>query len=208
MDTGAGFNECVVTWLACMNDDDCKSLNGASSTFLCVESVPGGGKHCILKEEFAGTNCADATTDCPAGFICTDAGPFAPRMTHGECRLPCGADLGCPVRGGIPHVCLRGGDGGCYPTSFALPCASDADCMPELHCLPVLPDDHSVIDSPMICTMTCTTDAQCDANPLIRGGAFCRQDEQLCRMAGYGGTSCQSGAECISTMCATGTCTD
>jgi hypothetical protein len=209
LDAGGGFNECVVTWLACNEDKDCKLLDGASSTFLCVESVPGGGKHCILKEEFSGTNC-ELATDCPDGFICTHIGPYAPSMTHGECRLPCGADLGCPVRGGIQHVCLQGGEGGCYPTTFGLPCASGADCrMPELDCLPVLPDEHTVIDSPTICTMPCTTDADCEANPLIRGDTFCRQDEHLCRLAGYAGTPCDNGKQCLSAVCASdGTCAD
>jgi hypothetical protein len=210
VDTGAGFNECVLTKLACETDLDCAILNGASSTFLCVEGVPGAGRRCILKEEFAGTNCSNVT-DCPLGFICTYLSPYEPVMNHGECRLACGMDLGCPARGGIPHVCIEGGAGGCYPTSFGLPCASSADCMPELACLPALPDAHTVIDSPTICTMPCTTDADCTSNPLIRSGAFCRQDEHLCRQAGFPGVPCVNDDQCLTGVCVndgkdTGTC--
>jgi len=206
--TGAGFNECVPTFIACKTDLDCASLDGKSRTFLCVEDVPGAGKHCILREEFSGFNCEEPT-DCAGGFFCTTIGPFEPMMSHGECRLPCGPDLGCAARGGIPNVCLADGAGGCYPTAFGTPCTGPQDCMPELQCLPVLHDDRTVIDSPTICTMPCTTDAQCLANPLIRSGAFCRQDEHLCRMAGYGGTPCEAGDQCASTTCGDGgTCTN
>jgi hypothetical protein len=198
--TGAGFNECVLTLLACQTDLDCASLDGLSSTFVCVEGVPGAGKRCILKEEFNGTNCEEVT-DCPDGFICTHVSPYAPTTSHGECRVPCGRDLGCPARGGIPHVCLGGGAGGCYPTSFGLPCASAADCLPELACLPVLPDDRTVIDSPTVCTMPCATDGDCTANPLIRSFAFCRRDEGLCRLAGYDGAPCETDDQCGSGVC-------
>jgi hypothetical protein len=133
--------------------------------------------------------------------MCAQVGPDDPVMTHGECRLPCGTGLSCPVRGGIPHVCLRGGAGGCYPTSFGLPCASAADCLPELACLPVLSDPRTVIDSPTVCTMPCATDGDCTANPLIRDRAFCRQDEHLCRKAGYGGTPCDADDQCASGVC-------
>ena len=207
--TGAGFNECVPTFIACQTDVDCAVLDGTSTTFLCVEGVPGGGKHCILKEEFSGTNC-EQPSDCPDGYICTTVGPFDPVMTHGECRVPCAADLSCPVRGGIPHVCLGGGTGGCYPTSFGLPCASAADCMPELDCRSVLPDPRTLIHSPTICTMTCTTDDDCVKNPLIRANVFCRQDEHLCRMTGAGGTPCDANDQCRSGACSPdgGTCTN
>jgi hypothetical protein len=198
--TGAGFNECVLTKLACQTDLDCAVLNGPSSTFLCVEGVPGAGRRCILKEEFTGTNCADVT-DCPTDFICTYLGPYTPVMTHGECRPRCGTDLGCAARGGIPHVCLAGGAGGCYPSSFGLPCASAADCLPELQCLPVLPDEHTVVDSPTICTAPCTTDADCTANPLIRGSTFCRQDEHLCRLTGFPGAPCDADDQCTGGVC-------
>jgi hypothetical protein len=181
-------------------DVDCASLNTPASTFVCVEGVPSAGKHCVLKEEFNGTNCDDVT-DCQDGFICTQVSPYTPTTSHGECRLPCGDDLSCPTRGGIPHVCLAGGAGGCFPSSFGLPCASDEDCLPELSCLPVLPDAHTVIDSPMVCTMSCATDSDCIANPLIRDFSFCRQDEHRCRLAGFAGAPCEADNQCTSSHC-------
>jgi hypothetical protein len=195
VDTGAGFNECIITVLPCQTNLDCAVLNGASATFVCVEGVPGTGKHCVMRQTFSGTNCADVT-DCPAGFMCTDYSPYAPSMSHGECRLPCGEDLGCPVRGGIPHVCLAGGAGGCFPTGFGLPCAKADDCLAELACLPVLPDAPTLIDSPTICTMTCATDADCAANPFITNYSYCRQDEHLCRLTGFLGARCEANNQC------------
>jgi hypothetical protein len=199
VDTGADFNECIITALHCQTDVDCAPLNDAG-TFVCVEGVPGAGKHCVLKEGFNGTICADAN-DCPQDFICAQFGPYAPSMSHGECRLGCDDAHPCPARGGIPHVCLAGGAGGCYPTSFGLPCTSAADCLPELACLPVLPDVHTVIDSPMVCTMSCATDGDCMANPLIRERSFCRQDEHLCRLPGYVGAACETDNQCFTSNC-------
>jgi len=206
IDTGAGFSECIITVLQCQTDLDCASLDGPSSTFVCVEGVSGTGKHCVLKEAFNGSNCADVT-ECPTDFICAEVGPYAPSMTHGECRLPCTKDLTCPARGGIPHVCIAGGAGGCFPTSFGLPCASAADCLAEFECLPVLPDARTVIDSPTVCTVSCVTDSDCRTNPLIRGYSYCRQDEHLCRLTGYPGASCETENQCNSGNCTIdGTC--
>src|SRR5262249_33744656 len=107
----------------------------------------------------------------------------------------------CPARGGIPHVCIAGGAGGCYPSSFGLPCASNADCLEDLTCLPVLPDARTVIDSPTVCTKRCTTDTDCWNDELIRNFSYCRQDEGLCRLTGYTGASCETDNQCNSGHC-------
>jgi hypothetical protein len=201
LDTGAGFKMCVLP-LPCRSNQDCAMLSGHSSTFLCAE-IPGAGKRCLLRETFNGTNCADAA-ECPDGFICTAYTSNGDQASHGDCRLACGGGDRCPVRGGIPHVCLGEGRGGCYPTGFAVPCAVDTDCLPELTCLAVGPDERSHISSATLCTTTCATDSDCRGHPLIRHAGFCRQDEGLCRWAGSKGDPCERDAHCAQSLCAIG----
>jgi hypothetical protein len=199
IDTGAGFNMCVLPF-TCQSNQDCGALSGSSSTFLCVEGVPDAGKRCILRESFFGSNCLDES-GCPQGFICTSYGPLGGDQGHGECRLPCGTDGSCPARGGIPHVCVRDGLGGCYPTGYGFPCASAADCLPELECLAVGPDERSHLPSGTICTIRCAADTDCTSTPLLRGG-FCRTDEGLCRLGGTEGDPCERDAQCFNRSCA------
>jgi hypothetical protein len=198
VDTGSGFNMCVLP-LPCRSNQDCAALNGTVSTFFCGE-VPGAGRRCLLRQTFNGANCADAA-DCPPGFICTFRTWFGAQDSHGECRLACGADGSCPARSGIPHICVAGGQGGCYPTDFGVPCASSADCVPELPCLPVGPDARSPVESPTVCTTTCVEDGDCKGNPLIRVAGFCRQDEGVCRMTGLEGAPCERDGQCAVSPC-------
>lgn len=209
VDTGAGFNMCVLP-LSCRSNQDCAALSTASATFLCAEGVPGAGKRCVLRETFTGTNCIDET-DCPAGFICTSVNPLGGEQSHGECRLPCGTDGSCPARGGIPHVCTAGGLGGCVPTGFGFPCAGAADCLPELQCLAVGPDEREHLPLRTVCTIPCGSDTDCSGNPFIHLGGFCRTDEGLCRFGGADGDPCERDAQCLSGVCvidasAVGTC--
>lgn len=197
LDTGAGFSECVPPF-PCTSDAQCAFLDHPAATFVCVEGVPGQGQHCVLRQSFAGANCT-VSTDCPEGQQCFHYSPAMVDQGMGECRVPCDADLRCPVRGGIPHVCLDDGGGGCYPTGFGLPCASAADCPTELSCQAVSPDERTVVRSPTICTTPCTEDGDC-ANNILVGGGFCK--EGFCRMAGETGVACDRDAECATHVCA------
>jgi hypothetical protein len=174
VDTGAGFGECVIP-SPCASNLDCAALNGPGSSFVCVEGVPGAGRRCIRLAPFSGTNCAD-TSGCRQGQECYWYSPYQSDPTHGDCRVPCEADQSCPARGGIPHICLAAGEGGCYPTNFGLPCASASDCLAEFTCSTVSPDERTRLTSPTICTMPCATDSDCQTHPLIReNGGFCRE---------------------------------
>jgi hypothetical protein len=194
VDTGAGFKECILP-LACSTDLDCTLFDVPGDTFAC------GTSGCVGLTAFHGSNCA-TDAGCAGGEQCFWYSAYGVTDGHGECRLPCAADLTCAVRGGVPQVCLDSGAGGCFPGDFALPCTQSSQCLSELSCLDVPPDPRSVIDSPSICTITCVTDADCQNSPLIRDGGFC--EGGLCRIAGHSGVPCDRDAQCGSGVCLSG----
>jgi hypothetical protein len=200
VDTGAGFSQCVVP-LPCGSDLDCAPLDGLAASFVCVEGVPGAGRRCVRLASFNGASCME-TSDCPTPQRCFRFSPYqGVSDIHGECRIPCDDGGPCAARGGIPNVCLAGGQGGCYPTNFALPCTTSADCLPEFTCTAVSPDERTILTSPTICTTTCATDDDCHHNPLIRdNGGFCK--EGVCRMPGQKGDPCDRDAQCVHSVCA------
>jgi hypothetical protein len=201
-DVGVEFGVCSVP---CRSDLECKALNTLTDVFVCV-GAPAG--HCLTPRPFQGSNCstdAQAMTSgvqCPAGQQCFDESPYG-ILQHGECRVPCDADGKCPARGGLPHVCLGAShDGGCYPSSFGTPCASDTDCIADFKCLAAQPDDaHSRTGySAKICTIPCGTDADCDADTWIKKRGYC-SGEGLCRLGGGDGSPCDRAAQCESHRC-------
>jgi hypothetical protein len=197
VDTGAGFSQCTLDF-PCQSDSNCAPFNGLASTFVCVEGVPGAPR-CMKVQTFAGTDCKD-DTGCTGGQRCIRYSPYMGEQANGQCRTPCDVDQACPARGGLPHVCLAGGKGGCYPGHFALPCASSSDCPASLSCFEVSPDERTIISSPTVCTMACATDDDCHASPFIgNNGGFCK--EGLCRLAGQKGAPCDRDAQCINSRC-------
>jgi hypothetical protein len=191
LDTGAGFNECILA-LPCTTDLDCSILDAPHETFAC------GTSGCVGLTAFHGSNCL-IDADCDSGKQCFGYSPAGVSGGHGECRVPCAADLSCARRGGVPHVCLDGGAGGCFPGEFAMPCTQSSECLSEFTCLTVSPDPRTVIDDPSICTMTCTTDDDCRSNPLIRLGGFC--EDGVCRTNGPAGVPCDRDGECENGLC-------
>jgi hypothetical protein len=201
-DTGAGFNECVLP-LSCKADQDCASLGSGQAVFTCVEGRPGAGRRCIALTPFDGSNC-ETSADCASSEECYQYSPYVLTMGHGECRIPCDKDNPCPVRGGVPQVCLDQGQGGCYPGLLGLPCTSDAGCLPSLKCLSASPDARSLITDPMICTKECTTDADCRADPVISTHGFCKQEPDgtgRCRLTGDSGEPCDADDQCSKGIC-------
>ena len=171
---------------------------------------PGGTGKCIGTRPFAGPNCTD-DDGCLGGFKCYWYSPFVADQRHGECRLPCDENLQCPARAGIPHICLDGGNGGCYPSGFGLPCADTSDCLSAFTCQVVAPDERSKISSPAICTIACENDSDCTSDVAINShGGFCR--DGFCRPTGQDGVACDRDAQCLSGRCllngdgGTGTC--
>jgi hypothetical protein len=191
LDTGAGFKECILA-TQCTTDLDCAIFNSAEQQFAC------GTSGCVGLTSFHGSNCL-VDADCQTGEQCFGYSPFVVTGDHGECRVPCNADLTCAARGGVPQLCLDEGIGGCYPGTFSLPCTQSSECLPELMCLAVSPDPRTTIDSPSICTTTCATDDDCRNTPFIAIGGFC--EDGVCRVNGPTGVPCDRDAECESGLC-------
>jgi hypothetical protein len=208
-DTGAGFSECV-PGLSCQSDQICGVLNNATWTWACSKNAQTGQGTCVSTTPFHGANCNETTDTpdgfCPAGRTCFRYSPYNPAEVFGECRVPCDAVThACPAIAGIPHVCLADGAGGCYPSSFALPCTTDGDCLSVFTCQPVSPDARTVITSPSICTKACMNDDECRSDPFIKTNGFCKiedgQEVGLCRISGLAGTVCERDQECREGVC-------
>jgi hypothetical protein len=210
VDTGAGFNVCA---MPCHSDENCVIYNRTADGFVCVPDIAGTGKHCVTLSPFAGAVC-QTSADCPADEQCFQYTPYESTLT-GECRVPCGADGSCPSRGGVPHVCLLDGEGGCFPGAFGLPCAGPNQCYADLSCVDVTPTGagpSSVRSATKICTIACMTDSDCDADPWVLHQGYC--DDGFCRLGGGAGDPCQREQECRTRICrfsdgeSTGTCLD
>jgi hypothetical protein len=203
LDTGAGFHACTLP-MPCRPLDYCASLDGPVDAFVCLEGVP-GQPHCLNTRPLGGSSCT-TKADCAVGRECLWFSMFEDDPMHAECRLPCPPDRQCAPQGGLPFFCLgENAEGGCYPTQFGAPCVDDRECF-ELTCVTVGPDPRSHTNyNPNICTLHCTTDADCDANHLARNRSFCQTDVQTgvgyCRLAGEPGATCTQPTHCRSRRC-------
>lgn len=197
LDTGAGFSVCTVE---CSIDADCKLFNAPPTYFLCA-GVPGEPKHCVTPSPFGGVQCdpKEDGADCPeTAPRCYDYSPATLFEEKSQCRVPCDADHPCPARGGLPHVCLANGAGGCHPGGFGLPCNDSDECIGALRCEEVVPDGREVAPSPRICTHSCVTAEDCDALPETGGSAYC---DGFCRVPGMLDAPCERAEHCRSTHC-------
>jgi hypothetical protein len=195
-DTGAGFSECVFS--TCTVDQDCAPF-ALTTTSVCVGGEAGGTGHCLATKPFNGADCDVKRNDCPEGQACIYYSPYVIDQEKGECRVPCDANKKCPARGGVPHVCLDDGDGGCYPGVLGMPCLASSECVGHLQCLPAAPDARTIVSSPNICTVPCGTDADCTGDPLCGSGSFCA--DGLCRITGGPGMPCTTNTQCSNRVC-------
>lgn len=198
--TGAGFSICTFDCAF----PGCPALDGPGDLFVCAEGVP-GKPICITPRAYSGGNCS-SDDDCVTGQTCFRYGAFTRVPDHGECRVPC-PDGSCAPAGGVPYVCLgEHHEGGCHPTFFSLPCNVESDCFEGLECLDAGDDPRSLTNySEKICSVPCTSDADCDANRLTAGSSFCEVPpemlEGICRHAGETGAPCTRDAHCASRHC-------
>jgi hypothetical protein len=195
VDLGVEFKECVSP-LPCSSDASCDYLSSLA-TYLCVD-IPAVGRRCVSTTPFQGVACDDSS-ECPDGQECFFYSPFVNVQQTGECRVPCGADLSCPARGGIPHLCLDEGRGGCYPGGLGLPCTDSSQCFPGLSCLPAPPDPRSKITSATICTVACEADVDCDMKVVGDDPTFC--GDGVCRLTGAEGEPCDRDHQCAGMHC-------
>lgn len=210
-DTGAGFGECVLP-TPCTSAVDCVMLSRAETSFVCGVGPKIDDHRCVSLAALHGVDCNDST-QCPSPQMCYRYSPYISNQGHGECRIPCDENMRCPTVAGVAHTCLDDGAGGCYPGDFALGCNRQEDCLSELSCLPASPDpQHTRITSPNICTIRCSSDTDCQTNPVIRLNGFCM--EGICRLAGLPGepcaydNQCLSGRLCVFDAAGLGTCSD
>ena len=196
--TGAGFSICT---LGCKDQDTCALLSVAGPHFWCIEG--NGDRLCAAMTPFHGPDCnvkmGDA--DCPADLRCSDYSPYGPNeQDQGECRVACDGPGSCPYRAGVPHVCLAGGEGGCYPADFGVPCAPGVEsCLPPFSCTLIQPDGREVRQETAVCTTSCRSDDECIAEPATSGSAYC--DGTVCRLRALPGRPCDRPEQCKSGVC-------
>jgi len=200
--TDAGFSICSTY---CLEPKDCTPFNSPGFSFLCIAS----SHHCLSTQAFQGPACVTAD-DC-AGLGCYDYSPYVAVQAGGECRVPCDGQRRCPARGGVPHVCLAGGAGGCYPGLFGLPCADSSECIPDLVCAAITSADARYAAGTSICTTACLTDDDCDMDASTTRAGFCQ--DGLCHLGGGIDAPCTRPSECLSDRCSLnaagqGTCLD
>jgi hypothetical protein len=96
----------------------------------------------------------------------------------------------------VPHTCLPRPDGKapiCIPGFFGYPCATDANCLPNLSCRSLGAGQASV------CTNLCADDDDCGKNRWTAGG-FCQELKdmgvKICLPPKEGGETCERDEQC------------
>ena len=122
---------------------------------------------------------------------------------YGECRVPCDAQDRCPTLGGIPHLCLKARNGGCFPGRFGMPCLDSSQCIPGFTCEDVPRDSYRADAVPgRICTLPCVTSADCDANRSTDHDGYCQ--DGFCILGEPLGGSCERSEHCRTRNCQPG----
>jgi len=194
-DSEAGFSICTIP---CNEHQDCAALTSVRDGFVCAHRPSDGVGHCVSPSPFAGSPCL-LNEHCPSGFNCYTYSPYQ-TMTVGECRQPCGPSGECPARGGLPHVCLADGAGGCFPGRFGLPCADSSQCMAGFACEMVT--DEIAVPGPItnkVCTIPCADDADCDANAWTGKAGYCGGGH--CQLGVGTGAHCEKNTHCRTRLC-------
>jgi hypothetical protein len=197
-DTGAGYRVCS---LPCTSDTECQTLGNVRGPFVCVESTPGGGRHCMNPRAFTGSNC-QSSSECFAGLRCFTEHPHLGTDSIPECRLPCEPGGKCPFIGGLPTSCVTEGDQSyCYPGRFFVPCTDDSVCLPSLRCMnaPSV-DAHDRPTSNPRCTLPCASDTDCSNHWLVENAGYCGPD-RVCVLEGRPNRLCTRALECASGKC-------
>jgi hypothetical protein len=202
-DTGAGFSVCAQ---ACESTSDCDVVNTDSDAYFCVDG--GAGRHCVTPRPFHGANCnRDKQCRQDLDEFCAEWNVQGPNGLPGECRQHCKADGTCEPRGGLPHTCLWGGKGGCFPGQQGLPCTLSSECFEGLYCKNVPEELDLATPVARICTRSCggkgvteaAADAQCSPPHAINGGGYCAGG--YCRPQRAGDQPCSRDAQCASGLC-------
>jgi hypothetical protein len=191
IDTGAGFHVCSIPCDP-TDADACALLNITSDAyFVCVESIPGQGAHCLSARTFQGEMCTvnGGVSSCGDGLLCFNSGAGRPLQQSGVCLVPCGDGNSCPARGGLNHVCRTDGPlaGACYPGNFGESCTDASQCLPGLECKG-------------ICTLHCVADTDCTNSWATLRGGHC-SSEHICEPSLPPGSACSADADCKPLSC-------
>lgn len=167
---GLDLNLCTVP---CESNDDCTKWDSDQGKFSCI------GHRCATPNAYRGASCRtddDCTRD--QGTFCVFSSKPSLPSDEGTCSSLCGdgsgPDMACGSRGGFGQVCLQftvDRDGNkkhaCYPGFFGYPyfCTSDDECVDDLKCLDTANGRH--------CTVSCSSDVECQSNRWTRGGSTC-----------------------------------
>jgi len=208
VENGIGYSVCTT---GCNTEADCERFDGQQGKFVCVknEASPSLPGLCRTPNSFRGAIC-NTTEDCLARNdkeVCTR---FDPAAKTGVCLLPCTEEGKCTPRSGINHTCLPAKVAGpprvCFPGYFGYPCDTDNNCIGDLACKP------TALPATSICSLACTTDADCDGNRWIAGDGFCGVDvgTPICLKNGTlpKGAPCHTQAACQSASCVNNACAE
>jgi hypothetical protein len=184
----------------CDSDEDCARYGSSRGPLVCVAPPDGDGrKFCQNPNAYNGKNC-HLDTECRPNESCVRESPYyGSTMRSGECRQRCGPHEPCVNRGGVPHVCVQGAEGGwCYPGRIHIPCERKADCVGSLQCLEVASRNRQDgIDRRKRCTIACSTDADCQASTFTERVTYCNHG--VCTPKLHGGMLCGDEHPCEST---------
>ena len=205
LDTGEGFSLCS---LPCQSHEDCIPYSDNYQRLFCVAQAGATRKHCLPLGPFAGAICLQDST-CPAPQRCFFTSPYhRGRTVTGECRLPCAAEDRCPVRSGLAHACfVRGADRSCYPGRLGVTCQRSEECLGSMTCEAVPPEQRLTDAAPdggtggenRVCTLACSTDADCHHRMWAHEGGYC--EAGWCRLGDGPGGPCTRDTQCRNNQC-------
>jgi hypothetical protein len=186
----------------CFDDSTCRPLELPGSPQVCGRFEQ-EKRYCVSVDLFSGSNCK-TDADCLGGRVCTRYSPYGTSVEDvGYCLMPC-RDGRCENQAGVPHTCFDYLERPvCYPGKFGLYCSAPDACMTSLQCLRALEMDEDTDEfvTRPLCTIPCTTTADCAANHLgALARAYCEAGH--CVKRRRGGRLCATDDQCESDKCA------
>jgi hypothetical protein len=172
----------------------CATAYGCSADSDCQQSfdegfTPDPGSNCSSNLVPDGNTCVFGCTSdaqCPPGDDCVGENPPNGR---GLCAPPCTPTGGCPPTYTCAQSAYADYDGHCLPGLATFPCASDVNCL-------VGACETNFAGEPDMCTVACTTDADCADYMQLGFAAFCQAAPET------GGNACLLwGEACGATFC-------
>jgi hypothetical protein len=184
------FKTCSPT---CTSDDDCLIYDHPGNPNLVTHFTCFDG-HCHNLQSLFFPEMCVADRGCALDPAATCQAPPSPAPSPDPCSALASATMPLGALGGatslcvrdcnsdadcaalsksshLPHACVLGR---CAPSvPFLVPCKDDASCLPTLKCLPPPPG----FPLPKVCTIACTSSADCTGNPALGSVFTCAEGE-------------------------------